>query len=141
MLPDLHVGNMHHISILVFGLHHHGGWPSAAYVILVQDESRLLGVCVRVRLQPPAQKTTYMRVGQKIFGSKQHICLLVTQKNVDSFDGQKHDEVTALRNNYLARRPPLELWTHMMKSSRKECSLVWRCRGRFPSRASRMVGE
>lgn len=55
--PDLHVGNVHHISVLVFGLHHHGGWPPAAYVVFVQDESRLLGVCVRVRLQPPGQKT------------------------------------------------------------------------------------
>lgn len=42
---------------------------------------------------------------------------------------------------YLARRPPLEFCTQVMKSSRKECSLVWRCRGRFPSRASRIVGE
>lgn len=41
----------------------------------------------------------------------------------------------------LARRPPLELGTHVMKSSRKECSLLCRCRGRFPSSASRMVGE
>lgn len=42
---------------------------------------------------------------------------------------------------YLARRPPLEFCTQVMKSSRKECSLVWRCRGRFPSSASRIVGE
>ena len=42
---------------------------------------------------------------------------------------------------YLASRPPLEVWTQVMKSSRKECSLVCRWRGRFPSRASRMVGE
>lgn len=78
MLPDLHVGNMHHIPVLVFGLHHHSGWPSAAYVVLVQDERRLLGVCVRVWLQPPAQKTTYMGVEDSIYGSKDHSCLLVT---------------------------------------------------------------
>lgn len=141
--PDLHVGNMHHISVLVFGLHHHGGWPSTAYVVFVQDESRLLGVCVRVRLQPPGQKATCLCVEDKIFRSKIHNSLLVTQNKLDRFQqgGQELGKVTSLINIYLARRPPLELCTHMMKSSRKECSLVWRCRGRFPSRASRMVGE
>ncbi len=54
--PDLHVRNMHHISILVFGLHDHGSWPSTAYVIFVQDQRCLLGVCVRVWLQPPGWK-------------------------------------------------------------------------------------
>lgn len=41
----------------------------------------------------------------------------------------------------LAKRPPLELGTQVMKSSRNECSLLCRCRGRLPSRASSMVGE
>jgi len=59
--PDLHVRNVHHVSILVFGLHDHGGRPAAADVVFVEDQRCLLGVGVRVRLQPPG----WMKKGQK----------------------------------------------------------------------------
>lgn len=52
----LHVGNMNHISILVFGLHNHSSRPSTANVIFVQDQRCLLGVCIRVWLQPSGLK-------------------------------------------------------------------------------------
>lgn len=55
---------MHHISILVFGLYDHSGWPSTAYVIFVQDQRCFLGVCVGVWLQPP-------RWGKKTNGERQ----------------------------------------------------------------------
>lgn len=51
--PDLHVRDVHHISILVFGLYDHRGRPPTAYVVFVQDQRGLLGVCVGVWLQPP----------------------------------------------------------------------------------------
>lgn len=46
-----------------------------------------------------------------------------------------------LHLSHLARRPPLEFCSQVIKSSKKECSLVCRCRGRLPARASRMLGE
>ena len=55
--PDLHVGDVDHLPVLVLGLHRHGGRPAAADVVLVQDEGGLLGVGVGVRLQPPGGGT------------------------------------------------------------------------------------
>lgn len=69
--PDLHVRNMHHISILVFGLYNDSSWPSTANVIFVQDQRCLLGVCVRVWLQPPKRKKRTMGEWQN---SKWLIC-------------------------------------------------------------------
>lgn len=53
--PDLHVWHVHYVSVLVFGLDGHCGGPAAADVVLVQNQRRLLGVRVRVWLQPPGR--------------------------------------------------------------------------------------
>lgn len=160
---------MHHISILVFGLYDHGSWPSTAYVIFVQDQRCLLGVCVRVWLQPPGwkERTNGGRQGSKLLregitnrnlNCKDKAKIKFTTNTYFKMENAKYmfcscqvtridkrqtklGRLAASTNIYLARRPPLEFCTQVMKSSRKECSLVWRCKGRFPSRASRMVGE
>lgn len=83
---------------------------------------------------------------QKYDYFRQHLYILMIPlsflcRNVNWGKLWKKVVIIILKVQYLASLPPLEPGTQAIKSSRKDCSLLWICSGKFPSSASNIVGE